>query len=52
MLCLTAEYEYEHTEVRAKDYDVLPGQHTMWEYIEKEKESCRATLLIAAYTDT
>lgn len=42
-----SEDQYEETNVMEKD-DVLPGQITIWEYVEREKESVEALLSIAA----
>ena len=42
-----SEDQYEETNVTEKD-DVLPGQITIWEYVEREKESVEALLSVAA----
>lgn len=42
-----AEEQSEETNVMEKD-DVLPGQITIWEYVEREKESVEALVAAAA----
>ena len=42
-----SEDQYEETYVTEKD-DVLLGQITIWEYVEREKESVEALLSVAA----
>ena len=42
-----SEDQYEETNVTEKD-DVLPGQITIWEYVEREKESVETLLSFAA----
>lgn len=42
-----SEDQYDETTVTEKD-DVLPGQITIWEYVEREKESAEALLSVAA----
>lgn len=41
------EDQYEETNALEKD-DVLPVQITIWEYVEREKESVKALLSVAA----
>lgn len=42
-----AEEQCEETNVKEND-DVLPGQITIWEFVEREKESAEALFPIAA----
>ena len=42
-----SEDQYDETTVTEKD-DVLPGQITIWKYVEREKESAEALLSVAA----